>query len=96
MINRLIEIGRCYRIKMNVGKTKGMRISRQPSPIQIMMGQKRTEKWHISNIWLAWKQMMQDVHVKINPELPWPKQHSTRSPFSPEASTVLRLGHSFV
>jgi hypothetical protein len=28
MINKLIEIGRCYRMEMNVEKTKVMRISR--------------------------------------------------------------------
>jgi hypothetical protein len=33
MINKLIEIGRCYRMEMNVEKTKVMRISRQPSPV---------------------------------------------------------------
>jgi hypothetical protein len=31
MIDRLIEIWRCYGIKMNVEKVKVMRISRQPS-----------------------------------------------------------------
>jgi len=47
--------------------------------------------------------MMQDVHVKLNPVLPWHKQHSTRriisSPYSglkfkEEISKVLHLGHS--
>jgi hypothetical protein len=38
LIDRLIEIGRCYTMEMNVEKTKVMRISRQPSPIQIMIG----------------------------------------------------------
>jgi hypothetical protein len=37
MIDRLIEIGRRYGMEMNVEKTKVMRISRQPSPIQIMI-----------------------------------------------------------
>jgi hypothetical protein len=32
MIDKLTEIGRCYGMKMNVEKTKVMRISRQPSP----------------------------------------------------------------
>ena len=26
MVDRLVEIGRCYRMEMNVEKTKGMRI----------------------------------------------------------------------
>ena len=33
MTDRLIEKGRCYEMEMNVGNTKVMRISRQPSPI---------------------------------------------------------------
>jgi hypothetical protein len=37
MINKLIEIGRCYGMEINVEKTKLMKISRQPSPIKIMI-----------------------------------------------------------
>jgi hypothetical protein len=33
MTNTLIETGRCYRMKMNEGKTKVMRISRHISPV---------------------------------------------------------------
>jgi len=33
MIDKLIEIGRCYGMEMNVEKTKVMRNSRQPSPL---------------------------------------------------------------
>ena len=40
MIDKVIEIGRCYGMEMNVEKTKVMRISRQPSPVTIMIGQK--------------------------------------------------------
>ena len=43
MINKLTEIGRCYGFKMNVEKTKVMRISRQPSPVTIMIDQKQLE-----------------------------------------------------
>jgi hypothetical protein len=50
MILRLIEIGRCYGIEMNVEKTKVMRNSRQPSPIQIMKDQKSQRMWNISNV----------------------------------------------
>ena len=32
MIDKLSEIGRCYGMELNVGKTNLMRISRQPSP----------------------------------------------------------------
>ena len=43
MIDKLIEIGSCYGMEMNVGKTKVMRISRQPSPVTIMIDQKQME-----------------------------------------------------
>jgi hypothetical protein len=33
MIDKLIEIGRCYGMEMNVEKTKVMRTARQPSPV---------------------------------------------------------------
>jgi hypothetical protein len=36
MIDRIIEIGRYYGMKMNVEKTKVMRISRQQSPLHSM------------------------------------------------------------
>jgi hypothetical protein len=41
MIDKLIEIGRGYEMGMNVGKPKVMRISRQPSPVKIMIDQKQ-------------------------------------------------------
>jgi hypothetical protein len=40
MIDGITEIGKCYVMEMNVGKTKAMRISRQPSPVQNMIDQK--------------------------------------------------------
>ena len=43
MIDKLIEIGRCYGMAMNVEKTKVMRISRQPSPVTILVDQKQLE-----------------------------------------------------
>jgi len=43
MIDKLIEIGKCYGMEMNVEKTKVMRISRQPFPVKIMIDQKRLE-----------------------------------------------------
>jgi hypothetical protein len=42
-IDRLTEIGRRYGMEMNVEKTKIMRISMQPSPIQIMIDEKQLE-----------------------------------------------------
>jgi len=43
MIGELTEIGRCYGMEMNVEKAKVMRISRQPSPVTIMIDQKQLE-----------------------------------------------------
>ena len=43
MIDKLIEIGRCYGMEMNVEKTKVMRISRLPSPLTIMIDHKQLE-----------------------------------------------------
>jgi len=43
IIDKLIKIGSCYGMEMNVGKTKVMRISRQPSPVTIMINQKQLE-----------------------------------------------------
>jgi len=43
LMERLTEIGRCYGMEMNVEKIKVMRISRQPSPIQIMKDRKQLE-----------------------------------------------------
>ena len=39
--DKLIEIGRCYGMEMNVEKTKVKRISRQPFPVKIMIDQKQ-------------------------------------------------------
>ena len=43
MTDKLIEIGGCYGIEMNVEKTKAVRISRQPFPVKIMIDQKQLE-----------------------------------------------------
>jgi len=43
MIDKLIEIGRCCGMEMNVEKTKAMRISRQPFPVKIMIDEKQLE-----------------------------------------------------
>jgi hypothetical protein len=41
MIDELTEIGRCYGMKVNVEKTKVMRISRQPTPVTIEIDQRQ-------------------------------------------------------
>ena len=43
MIDKLTEVGRWYGMEINVEKTKVMRISRQPSPVTIMIEQKQLE-----------------------------------------------------
>ena len=43
IIDKLIEIGGCCGMEMNVEKTKVMRISRQPFPVKLMMDQKQLE-----------------------------------------------------
>jgi hypothetical protein len=43
MIDRLMEIGRYYGMEMNLEKPTVMRISRQPSPIQITIHKKQLE-----------------------------------------------------
>jgi hypothetical protein len=43
MIDRLTEIGRCYGMEMHGENTTLMRISRKPSPVQIMIDQKQLE-----------------------------------------------------
>ena len=41
MSDKLIEIGGCYRMEINVGGKKVMRISRQPFPVKIMIERKK-------------------------------------------------------
>ena len=54
MIDKLIEIGSCYGMEMNEEKkTKLMRISRQPSPVTIMIDQNNWRVWNVLNIWVA-------------------------------------------
>jgi hypothetical protein len=53
MTERLSETGRCYGMEMNVEKPKVMRISRQPTPVQIMMVNNSQRMWNISTIWVV-------------------------------------------
>ena len=76
--DRLIGIGKCYLMEMNIGETKVMRISRKPSPIHIMIDQKPLQNVEYFNYFGSMITMIQDVQVKLNPGLPWQKQHSTR------------------
>jgi hypothetical protein len=49
VIDKLIEIGGCYGMEMNVEKTKVMRISRQLFPVKIMIDQKQQENVEFFN-----------------------------------------------
>jgi hypothetical protein len=40
IIDKVIEIGRCCGMEINVEKTKVMRISRQPLPVKLIIDQK--------------------------------------------------------
>ena len=53
MIVRLSETGRCCAMEMNVEKTKGMGISRERSPLQIMVDQKQLVNVNISTVLVA-------------------------------------------
>jgi hypothetical protein len=43
MTDELTETGGCYEMKINIEKTKVMRISRQPFPVKCMINQKQLE-----------------------------------------------------
>jgi hypothetical protein len=75
-VDKLIEVGRGYGMEINVEKTKSMRISRQPTPLQIKI-RNRWRMWKSLTIWVARSQIMQGVHEKLRPGLSWQKQHST-------------------
>jgi hypothetical protein len=45
----LIETGRCCGMEINVVKTKAMRISRKPFPLQIVTGQKQLQNLEYIN-----------------------------------------------
>ena len=82
MIDKLTEIGRCYGMEMNVEKIKVKRISRQPSPVPIMIDQKQLENVECFKYFgRLYSQIMEDVRVKLNPRLPWQKLRSTRRRF---------------
>jgi hypothetical protein len=50
----LIETGRCYGMEMVVDRHEVMRISRQPSPVQIMIDPKNNWRmWSFLTIWVA-------------------------------------------
>lgn len=56
---------------MNVEKMKVRRISLQPPTVQITVDQKEVENVDYFSYLDNLITMMQDVHVKLNAELPW-------------------------
>jgi len=67
-------------MEMNVEKTKVMGISRQPSAMQIMRGQKQPANVGYFSYLGSRIQIMQNVHVKLN--LEWPCQSSIQQDVS--------------
>ena len=64
IIDKLIEIGGCYGMEMDVEKTKVMRIWRQPFPVKIMIDQKQIE--NAESIKYLGSILTNDVLVKLN------------------------------
>jgi DNA polymerase II large subunit len=87
MTATLIEIEGCYGMETNVEKTTAMRISRQISPVQNMIEQKQQEN---VEYFIYFDSIITNdarlTHVKLNPGLPWQKQHSTGSRLSSPAN----------
>jgi hypothetical protein len=76
-VDRLTEIRRCYEMEMNVEKTTVMRISIEPSLVQMMTDKKRLESVECLNYLGSMTKMMQDLQLQLKPGLLWQKQHST-------------------
>ena len=53
VIDRLNGIGRCYGMEVNVDISNVLRMSKQPSPIQIMVEQNNWRMWRIATILVA-------------------------------------------
>jgi hypothetical protein len=53
VLQRLIEIGKRRRMEMSVKRDGMMRISRRPSPVQILIVQNSWRMWSISTICVA-------------------------------------------
>ena len=78
MIDKLIEIGSCYGMEMNVKKTKVMRISRQLSPVTIMIDQKQLE--NVECFKYLGSLLTNDGRCtrEIKSSIAWQKLHSAR------------------
>jgi hypothetical protein len=86
MIDKLIEIGKCYDMEIKVKKTKV--ISRQPSPVTIMIDQKQLENLEcFKNLG---SMLTNDGRrtCEIKSGLPWQKLRSTRRRLSLPANWI--------
>ena len=54
MIGRLMEIGRCCGVEMNVEESKTIRISKQLTVVRIVVDQEQWRMWNISAVWVTW------------------------------------------
>jgi hypothetical protein len=89
MTDSLIYIGRCCGMEMNMDETKVIRISRQPSPVQIMIYGTQLENVEYFS-YLG--NMINYVRCtyEIKSRIPMEKQHSTRKGlFSPANWTAI-------
>jgi hypothetical protein len=73
MFDTPTTIGKRYGMEMNLEKTKLLRISRQSSPLEIVIDQKQLESVEHYGCLGSIKKNYAGctVHVKLNPELPW-------------------------
>jgi hypothetical protein len=54
MIDRLTETERCYWMEINMEESKGLRMSKESSPLQIIIDHKQQEDGDILTVWVAW------------------------------------------
>jgi hypothetical protein len=88
MIDKLFEIGRCYGMEINVEKTKVMRISRQPSPVTIVIDQKELENVECFKYLGSTLKSDGRCTCEINPGLPWQKLRSAGGRLSIPANWI--------
>jgi hypothetical protein len=77
MTDSLIYIGRCCGMEMNMDETNVIRISRQPSQIQIMIRETQLENVEYFSIWvnmINYARCTREIKSRILME----KQHSAR------------------
>ena len=95
MTERLIEIGRCYGMEINVDKAKVMRSSRQPSTVLIMIDQTKVQNVEYLNYFGSMITNDARCTLEIKSRISVEKQHSTRRRiFSP--TNVLNLSTKLV